>query len=96
MGIIGCLILGVVAGAIARAIQSGPQPGGLTGTIVVGVVGAIVGATVAPAIGVGELRTFFSFGTWLVAIATASGFLTVYTAIVRHEDGGSHQPHGAG
>jgi uncharacterized membrane protein YeaQ/YmgE (transglycosylase-associated protein family) len=95
MGIVGCLILGLLAGAIARAIHPQPQPGGLTGMIVVGVVGAIVGATIAPAIGVGELRTFFSPGTWLVAVATAGGFLVAYVAILNHEHATARRPHGA-
>jgi uncharacterized membrane protein YeaQ/YmgE (transglycosylase-associated protein family) len=94
MGIAGCLIVGVVAGVIARAIHPRPQPGGMIGTIVAGLVGAIVGATIAPAIGVGQVRSFFSLGTWLIALATASGFVTVYTAIVGHDDRG-HHPHGA-
>jgi uncharacterized membrane protein YeaQ/YmgE (transglycosylase-associated protein family) len=87
MGIVGCLILGVLVGAIARVIHPQPQPGGPTGMIVVGVVGAIVGATIAAAVGVGELRTFFSLGTWLVAVATATGFLAAYKAILNHETG---------
>ena len=95
MAIIGCLTLGVLAGAIAKAIHPGPQPGGLTGMIVVGLVGAIVGARIAPAIGVGEIRTFFSLGTWLVALVTATGFLAVYIAIVGHDDDQGRRPHGA-
>jgi uncharacterized membrane protein YeaQ/YmgE (transglycosylase-associated protein family) len=94
MGIIGCVILGLLAGAIARAIHPQPQPGGLTGIIVVGVVGAIVGAMIAPALGVGEIRTLFSLGTWLVALATTTGFLTAYIAIVNHQDDRGHRLHG--
>jgi uncharacterized membrane protein YeaQ/YmgE (transglycosylase-associated protein family) len=86
MALIGCLVLGVATGAIARAIHPGRPPGGLTGMIVVGLVGAIVGATIAPAIGVGEIRTFFSLGTWVFAVLTASGFLALYTAILGHDD----------
>lgn len=94
MGMIGCLALGVVAGAVARWLHPGPQPGGLSGIIVVGLVGAIVGATIAPAIGIGEIRTFFNLGTWLVALVTATGFLAVYTAIVGRDDQG-RRLHGA-
>ncbi len=37
MGILGSLILGVIAGAIATAPHRGNEPGGLPGTPVVGV-----------------------------------------------------------
>ncbi|MFP5312202.1 MAG: GlsB/YeaQ/YmgE family stress response membrane protein, partial [Actinomycetes bacterium] len=43
MGIIGFLILGLIAGAIAKAILPGRQGGGWVVTMVLGVVGAILG-----------------------------------------------------
>jgi uncharacterized membrane protein YeaQ/YmgE (transglycosylase-associated protein family) len=45
MGIIGWIIVGLVAGAIARWIMPGPDPMGWLGTIVLGVVGSLVGGT---------------------------------------------------
>jgi uncharacterized membrane protein YeaQ/YmgE (transglycosylase-associated protein family) len=45
MGIIGWIIVGLIAGAIARWIMPGPDPMGWLGTIVLGVVGSLVGGT---------------------------------------------------
>ena len=42
MGIIGFLILGLIAGAIAKAILPGRQGGGWIITLVLGVVGALI------------------------------------------------------
>lgn len=82
MGILGWIILGLVAGAIAKAVHSGPEPGGVLGTLLVGVVGAILGGLIASAIGVGGIGSFFSVGTWLIAIAGAFLFLFLYAAVV--------------
>lgn len=82
MGIIGFLILGLIAGFIARAINNGPEPGGILGTLIVGVVGAIVGGLIASAIGIGGLSSFFSIGTWIIAIVGALIFLFVYGKVV--------------
>jgi uncharacterized membrane protein YeaQ/YmgE (transglycosylase-associated protein family) len=46
MGIIGWIIIGLVAGAIARWIMPGPDPMGWLGTIVLGIVGSLVGGTI--------------------------------------------------
>jgi uncharacterized membrane protein YeaQ/YmgE (transglycosylase-associated protein family) len=46
MGIIGFLLIGLIAGAIARWLMPGPDPMGWVGTIVLGVVGSLVGGTI--------------------------------------------------
>ncbi len=43
MGIIGFLIMGLIAGAIARLLIPGRDPMGMLATLVLGVVGAILG-----------------------------------------------------
>ena len=45
MGIIGWIVIGLIAGAIARWIMPGPDPMGWLGTIVLGIVGSLVGGT---------------------------------------------------
>ena len=45
MGIIGWIIIGLIAGAIARWIMPGPDAMGWLGTIVLGIVGSLVGGT---------------------------------------------------
>jgi len=82
MGILGWIILGLVAGAIAKALHRGEEPGGILGTLAVGVVGAILGGLIASAVGIGGIGSFFSLGTWLIAIGGALLLLIIYSALV--------------
>ena len=86
MGVLGWIVLGLVAGAIAKAVHRGDEPGGLFGTFVVGIVGAIIGGFIASAIGVGSVSSFFSLGTWLIAIGGALLLLLIYDALSRRTD----------
>lgn len=81
MGIIGFIILGLIAGAIAKAILPGDDPGGILVTMVIGVVGAIVGGLIASALDIGELGDFFDIGTWLIAIAGSLLLLVIYRVV---------------
>ena len=81
MGIIGWIILGLIAGAIAKALHKGDSPGGLLGTLVVGVAGAMLGGLVASAAGIGSISSFFSLGTWLIAIGGAFVLLVAFDAL---------------
>jgi uncharacterized membrane protein YeaQ/YmgE (transglycosylase-associated protein family) len=82
MGIIGWVLLGLIAGAIAKAIHPGSsEPGGVLGTLVVGVLGALLGGFVASALGVGAIESFFSLGTWLIAIAGAVMLVTILNVV---------------
>jgi uncharacterized membrane protein YeaQ/YmgE (transglycosylase-associated protein family) len=92
MGILGWIIMGLIAGAIAKAVQRGNEPGGILGTLAVGVLGALAGGFIASAVGIGGISTFFSLGTWLIAIGGALLLLLVYNALT----GGSRSPHTAG
>ena len=78
MGVLGFILLGLIAGAIAKAVHKGREPGGVIGTIAVGVAGALVGGVLASALGLGGLGSFFSLGTWLIAIGGALLLLTVF------------------
>ena len=69
MGIIGFVVLGLLAGIIAKAIMPGDDPGGIIVTTLIGIAGALLGGFLASALGVGELEEFFDLGTWLIAIA---------------------------
>ncbi|HVL97251.1 MAG TPA: GlsB/YeaQ/YmgE family stress response membrane protein [Solirubrobacteraceae bacterium] len=81
MGIIAFIILGVIVGAIAKAIWKGDEPGGFLGTVLVGVVGALAGGLIASAVGLGGLGSFFSIGTWLIALAGAFLFLFAFSLL---------------
>lgn len=83
MGIIGWIILGLLAGAIAKAILPGNQGGGWLITLVLGVVGALLGGFIGSALfGIG-LEDFFSIQTWLVAIAGAILVLLIWGLVTR-------------
>ena len=68
MGILGWIVLGLLAGAIAKAIMPGSQGGWWLVTLALGIVGALLGGFIGSSVfGVG-LNDFFSIQTWLVAI----------------------------
>jgi uncharacterized membrane protein YeaQ/YmgE (transglycosylase-associated protein family) len=81
MGILGWVVLGLVAGAIAKAVHRGNEPGGILGTLVVGVAGAVLGGLIASVVGVGGIGSFFSLGTWLIAIGGALLLLVIYSTL---------------
>ncbi len=87
MGIIGWIVLGLIAGAIAKAIMPGDDPGGIIVTMIIGIVGAIVGGFIASALNVGEVDEFFSIGTWLIAILGALLLLGIYRVLAGNRSG---------
>lgn len=83
MGILGWIVLGLIAGAIAKAIVPGRMGGGWLITLVLGVVGALLGGFIGSAIfGIG-LETFWSIQTWIVAILGAILVLLIYGLATR-------------
>lgn len=69
MGIIGWIVLGLIAGAIARLILPGRQGGGWLGALVTGILGALLGGWIASAIfKIDVNNSFFEFSTWIFAI----------------------------
>lgn len=89
MGIIGWIILGLIAGAIAKAILPGNQGGGWVITLVLGVVGALLGGFIGSQLfGVG-LEGFFDITTWLLAIGGAIIVLLIYGLVTRGSRAGA-------
>ena len=83
MGIIGWVILGLLAGFIAKAILPGDDPGGIIVTTIIGVVGAFLGGLITRALGFGDpIDEFFDLSTWLGAIIGSIVLLLIYRAIV--------------
>jgi len=83
VGIIGWIVLGLIAGAIAKAILPGRQGGGWIVTLILGVVGALLGGFIGSAIfGIG-LEGFFDITTWLLAIGGAIIVLLIYGLVTR-------------
>lgn len=86
MGIIGWIVLGLLAGAIAKLIMPGDDPGGVIVTMLIGIAGAIVGGFIASALNVGDVDEFFDLGTWLIAIGGSMLLLFVYRLVVHHDN----------
>jgi uncharacterized membrane protein YeaQ/YmgE (transglycosylase-associated protein family) len=89
VGIIGWIVLGLLAGAIAKLIMPGDDPGGIIVTTLIGIAGAIIGGLIASALDIGDLDEFFDIGTWLIAIAGSLLLLAIYRMIV---GGGTTRP----
>ena len=81
MGIIGWILLGLLAGAIAKLILPGDDPGGIIVTTLIGIAGALVGGFIASALDIGDIDEFFDIGTWLIAIGGALLLLVLYRVL---------------
>jgi uncharacterized membrane protein YeaQ/YmgE (transglycosylase-associated protein family) len=82
MGIIGWIILGLLAGLIAKAILPGEDPGGIIITTLIGIAGALIGGFITKALGFGDpIDEFFDLSTWLGAIIGSIVLLLIYRAI---------------
>ncbi|MEU5693314.1 GlsB/YeaQ/YmgE family stress response membrane protein [Actinosynnema sp. NPDC020468] len=78
MGILGWIVLGLIAGAIAKAIMPGRDPGGILITMVLGIVGAVIGGFIGSALFGTGVEGFFDLSTWLLAILGSLIVLGVY------------------
>jgi uncharacterized membrane protein YeaQ/YmgE (transglycosylase-associated protein family) len=82
MGIIGWIILGLLAGVIAKRLMPGAERMGFILTTLLGVGGALLGGFLATALGLGDpIDEFFDISTWLAAIAGALLILFLWNAI---------------
>jgi uncharacterized membrane protein YeaQ/YmgE (transglycosylase-associated protein family) len=81
VGILGWIVLGLIAGAIAKAIMPGRDPGGIIITMLLGIVGAIIGGFVGRAIFGTDINTFFDLSTWLLAILGSLIVLGIYRMV---------------
>ncbi|MFD1148930.1 GlsB/YeaQ/YmgE family stress response membrane protein [Saccharothrix hoggarensis] len=81
MGILGWIVLGLIAGAIAKAIMPGRDPGGIIITMLLGIVGAVIGGFVGRAIFGSDISSFFDLSTWLLAILGSLIVLGIYRLV---------------
>lgn len=79
MGIIGWIVLGLLAGAIAKLVLPGKDPGGIIITMLIGIVGALLGGFLASVLfDINVNDEFFDLATWVSAIAGALILLLLY------------------
>jgi uncharacterized membrane protein YeaQ/YmgE (transglycosylase-associated protein family) len=82
MGILGWILLGLLAGIIAKAVLPGDDPGGIIITTLIGIAGAVLGGLVARALDIGDpIDEFFDWSTWLAAIIGAVALLLVWRVV---------------
>ncbi len=82
MGIIGWIVLGLLAGLIAKALMPGAARGGFILTTLLGIGGALLGGFLATILGFGDpIDEFFDFSTWAAAIIGALIILFAWNAI---------------
>jgi uncharacterized membrane protein YeaQ/YmgE (transglycosylase-associated protein family) len=82
MGIVGWIVLGLLAGLIAKALMPGAESVGLIVTTLLGIAGALLGGFLATALGFGDpIDEFFDLSTWLAVVVGAVIILAVWNAI---------------
>ena len=82
MGIIGWILLGLLAGLIAKAIMPGGERGGFIITTLLGIGGALLGGFLASVLGLGDpIDEFFDLSTWLAAVVGALAILFAWNAM---------------
>jgi uncharacterized membrane protein YeaQ/YmgE (transglycosylase-associated protein family) len=82
VGIIGWIVLGLLAGLIAKAIMPGEERGGFIVTMLLGIGGALLGGFLATVFGLGDpIDEFFDISTWVAAIIGALIILFSWNAI---------------
>lgn len=72
-GIIGWIVIGLIAGALAKFIMPGRDPGGIIVTILLGIVGAVIGGFIATALGLGA-----GGNIWNLIIATLGAVILLW------------------
>jgi uncharacterized membrane protein YeaQ/YmgE (transglycosylase-associated protein family) len=79
-GILGWIIIGLIAGALAKWIMPGRDPGGIIVTILLGIAGALLGGFVGTAIGLGPGGNIWNLA---LAVVGAVILLWLYRILMR-------------
>lgn len=79
-GILGWLLIGLVAGALGKLIMPGKDPGGLIVTILVGIAGALLAFYLVPLLGIDVQRSVWR--AYAGATAGAVLLLLLYRMMV--------------
>lgn len=79
-GILGWLLIGLVAGALGKLIMPGKDPGGLIVTILVGIAGALLAFYLVPLLGIDVQRSVWR--GYAAATAGAVLLLLLYRMMV--------------
>jgi uncharacterized membrane protein YeaQ/YmgE (transglycosylase-associated protein family) len=80
MGILGWIVVGLIAGWLAKLVVPGREPGGFLATTAIGIVGALIGGFIWSAMGRTGV-TGFDIGSIFVAFIGAVILLILYHAV---------------
>ena len=82
MGILGWILLGLLAGIIAKALLPGDEDLGIILTTLLGIGGALLGGFITLALGLGDpIDEFFDISTWVAAVIGSLIVLFVWNVI---------------
>jgi len=79
-GILGWLLIGLVAGALGKLLMPGKDPGGIIVTIILGIAGALLARYAAPLLGID-----ITDSTWQAYAAATAGavlLLLLYRLVI--------------
>ena len=76
-GIIGWIVVGLIAGILAKVIMPGKDPGGIIITILIGIAGGLLGGFLASKMGIGG----GNFVNILIATGGAILLLVIYRMV---------------
>ena len=79
-GILGWLLIGLVAGALGKLIMPGKDPGGIIVTIVLGIAGALLARYITPLLGIDI--TDSSWQAYVAATIGAIVLLVIYRLVI--------------
>ena len=83
MGIIGWIVLGLLAGIVAKRLMPGGEGFGVILTTLLGIAGALLGGFVATLFGFGDpIDEFFDLSTWAAAIVGAVAILWIASMVL--------------
>jgi len=77
-GILGWILVGLIAGALAKWVMPGKDPGGIFVTILIGIAGGLIGGFIGSKIGLGGSGNIVNI---LVATAGAILLLWIYRMV---------------
>lgn len=81
MGILGWIVVGLIAGALAKLILPGKDPGGIIVTMLIGIAGGLLGGFVGSALFDVSTGGFFDIRTWLISLIGAIVLLLIYRLV---------------
>lgn len=78
-GVLGWIVVGLVAGVLAKLVMPGKDPGGLVATVLIGMAGAILAGYVGRTFEIGELGQATQ---WISATVGAIVLLGAYRLVM--------------